>query len=54
MILVAVSFGAASAYDHDKTGWYDDNHHHHSFSHHNGHRGYWDHDKGGARVFITV
>jgi hypothetical protein len=52
--LVAVSFGAASAYDHDKTGWFDDNHHHHSFSHHNGHRGYWDHDKGGARVFITV
>ena len=54
VLFVAVAAGTAQAYDHDKTGWFDDNHHHHSFTHHNGHRGYWDHDKSGAKIFITV
>jgi hypothetical protein len=42
------------AYDHDDKGWYDNSHHHHPFVQHGGHRGYWDHDKGGAKIFITV
>jgi hypothetical protein len=54
VLLVATGAGVAQAYDHDKTGWYDDHHHHHSFVKHNGHRGYWDHDKGGAKIFINV
>ena len=53
-LLVTATAGIASAYDHDKTGWFDDHHHHHSFTRHNGHRGYWDHDKSGAKIFITV
>jgi hypothetical protein len=52
--LATISAGAASAYDHDKTGWFDNDHHHHAFVRHHGHRGYWDHDRNGARVFITI
>jgi hypothetical protein len=53
-LIVAVSAGAASAYDHDNTGYFDEHHQHHKFIHHNGHRGYWDHDKSGAKIFINV
>jgi hypothetical protein len=51
---LSVGAGAAMAYDHDDKGWFDNQHHHHAFTHHNGHRGYWDHDKSGAKIFITI
>jgi hypothetical protein len=54
IIFIAVAAGRTLAYDHDSSGWFDSHHHHHAFTHHNGHRGYWDHDKGGAKIFITV
>ena len=53
-VVLSASASVAMAYDHDDKGWFDDQHHHHSFTHHNGHRGYWDHDKSGAKIFITV
>ena len=54
LLFIAVGASRTLAYDHDDKGWFDDQHHHHSFIHHNGHRGYWDHDKSGAKIFITV
>ena len=53
-LFVAVSAGNSLAYEHDKTGYFDEHHTHHDFIHHGGHRGYYDHDKSGARVFIRV
>lgn len=53
-LFVALSAGYSMAYEHDSKGWFDEHHHHHAFIKHNGHRGYWDHDKHGAKVFITV
>jgi hypothetical protein len=52
--ILAVGAGRTLAYDHDDKGWIDDQHHHHNFIHHGGHRGYWDHDKSGAKIFINV
>jgi hypothetical protein len=54
VLFVTVSAGRTLAYDHDSNGWYDEHHHHHGFIHHHGHRGYWDHDNSGARVFINI
>jgi hypothetical protein len=54
--IAALVVGAAlpaQAYDHDKTGYFDEHHHHHPYVHHNGHRGYWD-SSSGTRVFITI
>jgi hypothetical protein len=54
-VVLAISASPAFAhYDHDKTGYFDEHHHHHDFVRHNGHRGYWDHNDSGARVFITI
>jgi hypothetical protein len=54
VFVIALSAGRTMAYDHDDTGWFDEHHQHHAFSHHNGHRGYWDHNQSGAKVFITI
>jgi hypothetical protein len=54
VVFIALAASRTLAYDHDDKGWFDANHHHHAFIHHNGHRGYWDHDKTGAKIFITV
>ena len=53
-LFIAVGAGRTMAYDHDSSGWFDGHHQHHAFSHHNGHQGYWDHDKNGARIFIVI
>ena len=53
-LLFAGTMGRTLAYDHDDSGWFDNNHVHHAFVHHNGHRGYWDHDNSGARIFINI
>ena len=53
--LVVGSTGKVLAhYDHDDKGWFDEHHHHHVFILHEGHRGYWDHDDHGVRVFINI
>ena len=53
--LVVASAGKSFAhYDHDDKGWIDEKHQHHPFVHHNGHRGYWDKDDSGARIFIQI
>jgi len=54
LLFLAGGVGRALAYDHDNRGWIDNHHRHHAFIHHGGHRGYWDHDHSGARVFINV
>lgn len=54
LLFITASAAPILAYDHDDKGWYDSHHHRHAFSHHNGHRGYWDHDNSGARIFISV
>jgi len=54
ILFIAVGAGRVLAYDHDDKGWFDSQHHHHAFVHHNGHRGYWDHDNSGARIFINI
>ena len=52
--LVAVAATTpVQAYDHDKSGYFDEHHHHHPYSYHNHHRGYWD-NRGGNKVFITI
>jgi hypothetical protein len=53
-LFVAVGAGRTMAYDHDDSGWFDEHHNHHSFIQHNGHRGYWDHDRSGAQIFINI
>ena len=54
-ILIVAGTGKSLAhYDHDDKGWYDEHHHHHSFIMHHGHRGYWDHDDHGAKIFISL
>ena len=53
-LFIAVGAGRALAYDHDSTGWFDNQHQHHAFIQHNGHRGYWDHNQSGAQVFINI
>jgi hypothetical protein len=53
-LFVAVGAGRTMAYDHDDKGWFDDQHQHHAFIQHNGHQGYWDHDKSGAQIFINI
>ena len=53
-LFVAVGAGRAMAYDHDDKGWFDNQHNHHAFIQHNGHQGYWDHDKSGAQIFINI
>lgn len=53
-LLIAVGAGRALAYDHDDNGWFDEHHQHHPFVQHSGHRGYWDHDKSGANIFINI
>ncbi len=53
--LIAASAGFASAhYDHDKKGWYDEHHQRHDFTKYHGHRGYWDKDDKGAKIFIRI
>jgi len=56
LVVLFIAIGAARtlAYDHDNKGWFDSHHHHHPFVQHNGHRGYWDQDKGGSRIFINI
>ena len=53
-VFIAVGAGRSMAYDHDSSGWFDEHHQHHAFIQNNGHRGYWDHDKSGAKVFISI
>jgi hypothetical protein len=50
----AVSAGRTLAYDHDDKGWFDNHHQRHPFIQHNGHQGYWDHDKNGVQIFINI
>jgi hypothetical protein len=54
VLFIGVSASRTMAYDHDDKGWFDNHHHHHSFIQHSGHRGYWDNDKNGARIFINI
>jgi hypothetical protein len=54
VLFIAVSAGRTLAYDHDDKGWFDEHHNHHAFIQHNGHQGYWDHDKNGAQIFINI
>ena len=54
VLFIAVSAGRTLAYDHDDTGWFDEHHNHHEFIQNNGHKGYWDHDKSGAQIFINI
>jgi hypothetical protein len=54
VLFMAVGAGRALAYDHDDSGWFDAHHQHHPYDHHDGHRGYWDHDQTGARIFISI
>jgi len=56
LVLLFIAAGASRtlAYDHDGSGWFDNNHQHHAFIQHNGHRGYWDHNHSGVLVFITI
>jgi hypothetical protein len=53
-LFIVVGAGRTVAYDHDGTGWFDEHHNHHDFIQHNGHRGYWDHDKSGVQIFINI
>jgi hypothetical protein len=53
-LFIAVSAGRTLAYDHDSNGWFDNNHHHHAFIQHGGHRGYWDQNQSGGRIFISI
>ena len=53
-LFIAVGAGRTMAYDHDDKGWFDNQHQHHAFIQHNGHQGYWDHDKSGAQIFINI
>jgi hypothetical protein len=53
-LFIVVGAGRTMAYDHDDNGWFDEHHNHHAFVQHNGHRGYWDHDKSGVLVFINI
>ena len=53
-LFISVSANRTLAYDHDRSGWFDEHHNHHAFIHYNGHRGYWDHDRSGVRIFINV
>jgi hypothetical protein len=52
--LVAGAGRSLAHYEHDDKGWYDEHHKHHDFIEHNGHRGYWDRDDHGAKIFITI
>jgi hypothetical protein len=54
LLFIAVGASRALAYDQDDTGWFDEHHNHHAFIQHNGHQGYWDHDKSGAQIFINI
>jgi len=54
VLFIAISAGRTLAYDHDATGWFDNQHQHHAFIQHNGHQGYWDHDKSGAQIFVNI
>jgi hypothetical protein len=54
VLFIAVGASRTLAYDHDDKGWFDNQHQHHAFIQHNGHRGYWDHDKSGAQIFINI
>jgi hypothetical protein len=55
LLAASASFAAlpAQAYDHDKTGYFDDHHQHHPYVYHHHHRGYWQ-ENNGVRVFINV
>ena len=53
-LFIIAGAGRTMAYDHDDKGWFDENHQHHAFIQHNGHRGYWDHDRRGAQIFINI
>lgn len=50
---IAAGTGRTLAYDHDKTGWFDEHHQHQPFIQHSGHQGYWDHDKSGPAFLST-
>ena len=54
VLFIGVSAGRTLAYDHDDKGWFDEHHHHHAFIQHEGHRGYWDHDKSGVKIFVNI
>jgi len=54
-VFITGSASLASAhYEHDSKGWFDEHHHHHDFVKYHGHRGYWDKDDHGAKVFIRI
>lgn len=54
-VLLFVGTGSSWAhYDHDHSGWYDEHHHHHAYTHYHGHRGYWDRNDSGARIWISI
>jgi hypothetical protein len=52
--LVAGAGRSLAHYDHDDKGWFDEHHHHHAFLMHNGHRGYWDTDDKGVKIFVNI
>ncbi len=58
VLLLAFALAAAGPcfahYDHDDKGWYDEHHVRHDFIMHEGHRGYWDTDDKGAKIFINI
>ena len=54
VFLIAGTARSLAHYDHDDKGWFDEHHNHHAFIQHNGHRGYWDHDDKGAKIFINI
>jgi hypothetical protein len=54
VFFIAAGASRALAYNHDDKGWFDEHHNHHPFIQHNGHQGYWDHNKRGSRIFINI
>jgi hypothetical protein len=52
-LLIAGAALPVQAYDHDKSGYFDEHHVHHAYVYHHHHRGYWE-DHGGTRVFINI
>jgi hypothetical protein len=53
-LIIAGTGRSLAHYDHDDKGWVDGHHQHHPYIMHNGHRGYWDQDDHGAKIFISI
>jgi hypothetical protein len=53
-LIVGGAGKALAHYDHDDKGWFDEHHNHHAFIMHEGHRGYWDTDDHGVKIFINI